>query len=269
MAETILAIDVHAHFGKWHGAKFEIGNKFMSADASVVVQRARLAHTSLTIVSPSEALTPRLGGNAISGNRNATRVIAQTHGLLQWVVVDPTKPQTYKQAEQILKLPKCVGIKIHPEEHGYRVAQHGRAIFEFAARHHAIVQSHSGERKSLPEDLVKLANAFPDVMLIISHLGNGWDDDPTHQVRAIQASKHNNVFTDTSSAKSIISNLIEWAVGEIGAGHILYGTDSPLYFAPMQRARIDKANISDQDKHLILHDNAARLFGLGQGGVEV
>ncbi len=37
----------------------------------------------------------------------------------------------------------------------------------------------------------------------------------------------------------------------------------------MQRARIDKANISDQDKHLILHDNAAQLFGLGQGEVEV
>jgi predicted TIM-barrel fold metal-dependent hydrolase len=70
------------------------------------------------------------------------------------------------------------------------------------------------------------------------------------------------LVTDTSSAKSITSNLIEWAVGEIGAEHILYGTDSPLYFAPMQRARIDNADISDRDKRLILHDNAARLFDL-------
>ena len=262
MAETILAIDVHAHFGKSRGAKFEISDKLMSGEADVVVQRARLAHTRLTIVSPLEALAPRLGGNPISGNRNAARVIAQTDGLLQWVVVDPTKPKTYEQAEQMLKLPKCVGIKIHPEEHGYQITEHGRAIFEFAAREKAIVQTHSGEEKSLPEDFVKLANDFPEVVLIISHLGHGWDDDLTHQVRAIQASKHGNMFTDTSSAKSITSNLIEWAVSEIGAEHILYGTDSPLYFAPMQRARIDKANISDQDKRLILHDNAAQLFGL-------
>lgn len=261
MAEIISAIDVHAHFGKYHGAKFEISNKFMSADAGIVAQRARLAHTWLTIVSPLEALMPR-EGDPISANRNAAQIIAQTDGLLQWVVVDPTKLRTYEQAEQILKLPKCVGIKIHPERHGYLIAEHGRVIFEFAARQHAIIQSHSGEEKSLPEDLVKLANAFPEVMLIISHLGFGWDGDPTHQVRAIQASKHNNVFTDTSSVKSITSDLIEWAVGEIGAEHILYGTDSPLYFAPMQRARIDKANINDQDKHLILHGNAAQLFGL-------
>jgi len=260
-SEKIQAIDVHAHFGKYLG-KSELVNKFMSADVNMVVQRARLAHTLLTIVSPLEALLPRLNGDPVSGNVNAARVVAETDGLLQWVVVDPTRPQTYEQAEQMLKQPKCVGIKIHPEEHGYLIAEHGRAIFEFAVKHCAIVQSHSGEEKSLPEDFVKLANDFPEVTLIISHLGCGWDDDMTHQVRAIQNSKQGNLFTDTSSAKSITSNLIEWAVGEIGAEHILYGTDSPLYFAPMQRARIDNADISDQNKRLILHDNAARLFGL-------
>ena len=258
----IQAIDVHAHFGKYDGGKCEVVNKLMSASADVVVQRARLANTRLTIVSPLEALMPRLSGAPVSANASAAQGVAETDGLLQWVVVDPTQPQTYGQAEQMLKLPKCVGIKIHPEEHGYLITEHGRAIFEFAAKHHAIVQSHSGEEKSLPADFVKLANDFSEVVLILSHLGCGWDGDLTHQVRAIQDSKHGNVFTDTSSAKSITSNLIEWAVGEIGAQHILYGTDSPLYFAPMQRARIDNADISDQDKRLILHDNAARLFGL-------
>jgi len=45
---------------------------------------------------------------------------------------------------------------------------------------------------------------------------------------------------------ALTSNLIEWAVSEVGAQHILYGTDSPLYFAPMQRARVDNADISDK-----------------------
>ena len=259
--DKLQAIDVHAHFGKYRGNKFKITNKFMSGDAKLVVRRARLARTRLTIVSPLEALLPRLEGDPVSANTSAARIVAETDGLLQWVVVDPTKEQTYRQAEAMLKLPGCVGIKIHPETHGYRIARYGRAIFEFASGHRAIVQSHSGEKNSLPLDFIKLADNFPRVRLILSHLGNGWDGDLTHQVRAIKKSRHGNVYTDTSSAKSITANLLEWAVGEIGAERILYGTDSPLYFAPMQRARVANAGISDKDKRLILRDNALNLFG--------
>jgi uncharacterized protein len=82
------------------------------------------------------------------------------------------------------------------------------------------------------------------------------------QVRAVQASRHRNVFTDTSSASSLIPNLIEWAVKEIGAERILYGTDSPLYSAAMQRARIDHAELSDAEKRMILRENAQRLLAI-------
>ena len=58
------------------------------------------------------------------------------------------------------------------------------------------------------------------------------------------------------------SRQIEWGVKEIGAERLLYGTDSPLYFAPMQRARIDNAEISDTEKKLILRENALKLFKL-------
>jgi len=259
--DTLLAIDVHAHFGQYRGSKFKITNQFMSGRAELVVRRARLARTCLTIVSPLAALLPRLGGAPVAANKSAARIVAKTDGLLQWVVVDPTKAQTYRQAEEMLKLPKCAGIKIHPEEHGYHIARYGRPIFEFASRHRAIIQSHSGEKNSLPSDFVTLANNFPRVQVIISHMGCGWDGDLTHQVRAIKQSRHGNLYTDTSSAMSITANLLEWAVEEIGAEHILYGTDSPLYFAPMQRSRVLNADISAKAKRLILRDNALKLFG--------
>lgn len=262
MSEAIQAIDVHAHFGTCAGAKYPLAGELTSGEVKVVLERAHLANTKLTIVSPLEALMPRLHGDPVAGNVHAAEVVAQTDGLMQWVVVDPREPKTFGQAAELLRRPKTAGIKIHPEEHGYPIREHGTALFEFAAEQGAVVQSHSGEQNSLPVDFVGFADDFPEVTLIISHLGCGWDDDLGHQVRAIQSSRHGNVFTDTSSAKSITSGLIEWAVREIGAERILYGTDSPLYFAPMQRARIDHADISDLDKRLILHDNAARLFGL-------
>jgi predicted TIM-barrel fold metal-dependent hydrolase len=167
----------------------------------------------------------------------------------------------------MLQLETCVGIKIHPEEHIYPITEHGPAIFEFAARHKAVVLSHSSEQNSLAADLVPFADEFPEVRLILAHIGCGWDGDYTHQVRGVQQSRHGNVFADTSSARSITPKLIEWAVREIGAERVLFGTDTPLYHSGMQRTRIDQADLSDHDKRLILRDNALRLFGLPESAL--
>jgi predicted TIM-barrel fold metal-dependent hydrolase len=58
----------------------------------------------------------------------------------------------------------------------------------------------------------------------------------------------------------MMPGLIEWSVSEIGAERILFGTDTPLYFTAMQRARIDRADISDEDKRKILLENAQGMF---------
>ena len=83
----------------------------------------------------------------------------------------------------------------------------------------------------------------------------------THQVRAIQQSRHGNVLADTSSARSITPGLIEWAVREVGIDRVLFGTDTPLYHTAIQRGRIDHADLSLDAKRKILRDNALRLFG--------
>lgn len=259
--DDVKAIDVHAHFGNFDNhADNKLVQQFMSAPPEMVIQLARMANTSFTTVSSLRAFTPRFKTDVINGNKDTAELVGKEAELLQWVVVNPLEPETYSQAERMLQLPKCVGIKIHPEEHGYPIVEHGRAIFEFAATHKAVIETHSGEQNSVPGDFVQFANSFPEVKLILSHLGCGWDGDLSHQVRAIQACKHGNIFTDTSSANSILPNIIEWAVKEIGADRILYATDSPLHFPPVYRARIDHADISDEDKRLILHDNAVALL---------
>ena len=259
---SISAIDVHGHYGVYTQVdKTELYNRMMSGDAAEVVQRGAAVNVGLTIVSPLLALLPRFQANAAVGNEEAARIVAQTPGLKQYVVIDPQRPETYAQADEMLKQPQCVGIKLHPEEHGYPIRDHAAPLFEFAAARKAIVLTHSSEQNSLCEDFVPWANRFPEVKLILAHIGCGWDNDVTHQVRAIQKSQHGNVFADTSSARSIMPNLIEWAVKEVGAERVLFGTDTPLYSTAMQRARIDHADLSDADKRLILRDNAVKLFG--------
>ena len=41
------------------------------------------------------------------------------------------------------------------------------------------------------------------------------------------------------------SRLIEWAVEQVGAERLLFGTDSPLYFAASQKARIECAEMDE------------------------
>src|SRR5262245_48445560 len=256
------AIDVHAHVGRYYRKEAPLLNDFMTADGEKVVERARRARIAWSVFSPLGALLPRFEANVVVGNQEGVEVLAQVGGLLQWVVVNPLQPASYEQAEGILKHPRCIGIKIHPEEHGYPIHEYGQRIYEFAAKHGALILTHSGEENSLPADFVPFANAFPDVKVILAHLGCGWDNDPSHQVRAILASHHNNLFVDTSSANSVMSGLVEWAVKKIGSHRILFGTDTPLYSAPMQRARIDHAEIGDDDKRAILWNNADRLLNL-------
>lgn len=261
----VQAIDVHAHYGRYCRRDAPpLQNEWLSGDAATVVSRAKAAATRLTIVSPLSGLLPRCEADAVAANEEAARVVAETDGLLQWVIVNPLQPRSFQQAAAMLSQPKCVGIKLHPEEHGYSIREHGADLFEFAATHDAVVLVHSGDENSRPIDVVPFADAHPHVRVIFAHLGNGGGaaGDPALQVRAVQAAKSEHIFVDTSSARSILPGLVEWAVSEIGAERILYGTDSPLYCAAMQRARIDHAEISDRDKRRILCENAERLLGV-------
>jgi predicted TIM-barrel fold metal-dependent hydrolase len=260
--DPILAIDVHGHYGAYTDGKSELGDWCMSADAAEVSQRAARANIELTVVSPLLGLLPRFSADAAAGNEEANRLVPQTPGLLQWVIINPLQPKTYEQADAMLKKPWCVGVKIHPEEHGYPITRYGREVFEFCAKRRTVILTHSGETASMPGDFVPFADEFPEVSLILAHIGCSSDGEPSRQVRAIQQSRHGNVYADTSSAKSVMPRLIEWAVKEVGADKVLFGTDTPLYHCAMQRARIECAEITEPQKRQILRDNARRLLKL-------
>jgi hypothetical protein len=259
MIKTIKAIDSHAHFGKYQG-KDQFQNSLMSATVGEIAQRAKACDIDISIVSAFAALLPRGKADTIKANEKMFNIQAKLGPIRYLAVINPLQPATFKQAEALLSEPGCVGVKIHPEEHGYHINVHARAIFEFAERLQVPIVSHSGDPNSMPEDFVPWAGLFSSVNLVIAHLGCGYDGNRTHQVKAIAKAKNGNLFTDTSSAQSILPGLIEWAVKEIGADKILFGSDSPCYHTAMQKTRIDYAELSDKEKEKILRDNAFKIF---------
>src|SRR5204862_400978 len=94
------AIDVHGHYGQYKStAEHVFRDSLYSGDAAEVVRRASAVNIVLTIVSPLSALLPRFRADAVAGNAEAARVVAQTPGLAQYVVIDPRRAETFAQAE--------------------------------------------------------------------------------------------------------------------------------------------------------------------------
>jgi predicted TIM-barrel fold metal-dependent hydrolase len=261
------AIDAHGHYGVYRRVDGDsLVDGFMSADAIEVRNRARACGVEWTLVSPLEGLLPRGQANSVAANENAYEQLQKVPGLLQYVIVNPLQSDTFSQARRMLQSPWCAGIKIHPEEHGYKIAEHGEKLFAFFEEIQAPVMAHSGCPNSLPVEFVPFANRHPGARLLLAHLGNGAGDHQRVdlQVRAVQAARHGNLWIDTSSARSILPGLIEWAVREVGADRLLFGSDTPLYHVAMQRARIETAEIPDSAKALILRENAWKFFNLSR-----
>jgi predicted TIM-barrel fold metal-dependent hydrolase len=258
---SLPAIDIHGHFGTNCPAGRHIIRPFGSAEPPEVVQIIRRCNIAKIIVSPMESLFPFGDADVLQGNLSAARAVAEYHELLQWVVVNPLEERSFEQAAELLKISKAVGVKIHPVAHIYDIKDRGEKIFNFAAQHDLVVLTHSGDAQSLPEDFVPFANDFPNVKLILAHLGNSPSDDRMLHAKAIEMSRHGNIYVDTSSAMNILPNVLETAVKRVGADKILFGSDTPLYFTPMQRVRIEFSDISELDKRKILRENAIRLFG--------
>lgn len=255
----IRAIDIHGHFGKFNRGANSLIDNFHSGDIQLVISRAKKAGIDLTVVSALCSLMP-YGGNVLKGNEDALKTADLHENILFWAVLNPYISESFSQVKEMISHPKCAGIKIHPVEHKYEIKDKGEKIFKFTALNKALVLTHSGDTGSFPEDFVSFANQYPEQKLILAHLGNSLDGNLTRQVLAIKNARYNNIYVDTSSMQSMGAGLIEWAVKEIGADKILFGSDTPLYFVASQKARIEYAEIPDKAKETILLKNACQLL---------
>lgn len=132
-----------------------------------------------------------------------------------------------------------------------------------AARHGIPVLQHAWSMTKIrqrsfhtdPEDVATLARRWPGVRIIMAHLtGCG--------VRGVLAVKpFANVVVDTSGAAPE-AGIVEFAVEQLGAGRVLYGSDVPIRDFGVALARITGSRIDAAAKQRILHDNARELLGL-------
>jgi len=107
--------------------------------------------------------------------------------------------------------------------------------------------------ESSPYDLVELARRHPQVQFICAHTGGDWE----RGIRIIRSTQ--NVSGDVAGFDPT-SGVVEMAVRELGAERVIYGSDAGGRSFASQLAKVMGANITDQDKELILGGNLRRML---------
>ena len=136
-------------------------------------------------------------------------------------------------------------VMVAAEKHGLVVLQHAWSMTKIRQR-----SFHTD-----PEDVATLARRYPRVRIIMAHLtGCG--------VRGVLAVKDcSNVVVDTSGAAPE-AGLVEYAVAQLGAERVLYGSDVPIRDFGVALARITGTQLDATTQRKILYDNARALLRL-------
>jgi len=181
--------------------------------------------------------------------------------LIGFIWINPHQGEkALKQIDQAIVKWGFKGIKMHPLLDSYLPDQDVvHPVMERARKYRIPVLFHCGHPPwSLPWHFSSLADRFPDVTVILGHMGHG------HIVYingAIDvAKKHDNIYLETSGMP--MHSKIKEAVKVLGADRVLYGSDMPFGHPAYEILKVRVSGISEEDLRLVLRENILRMLRL-------
>jgi len=251
------AIDMHAH------PPYDRSQTGLMLDAA---RRVGIERLILCSVGYSDTIPYPPIEEVRRGNDEVLSLIRSHPGFVYGLVyVNPNLPETRDVLGHYLQQPGFVGIKLWISCRDER----GRLdpvypVVEFAIDRNVPVLCHAFYRSGgnlpgelSPTDLAHVAACYPQAKLVMAHLGGQW-------IQGIRAVKpYPNVWTDISGSRAYMGS-VEFAVKELGADRVLYGSDAFMRSFAAMLAKVAAAEIDLSDKRRIVWDNSAALF-FGEG----
>jgi uncharacterized protein len=196
--------------------------------------------------------------------------------LIPFASVDPARgADAVARARRLADGHGIRGFKFHPNLQGffpndpsvyplYEVLQEHGMVALFHSGHTGVGAGTRGGRGvrlkfSNPMHVDDVAVDFPDLPIILAHPSFPWQDE------ALSVALHKpNVHIDLSgwSPKYFPPSLVQHA-NTLLKEKVLFGSDFPVITPDRWLADLDRTEIRDSVRPLILKDNAVRLFGLG------
>jgi predicted TIM-barrel fold metal-dependent hydrolase len=278
--------DVHTHFWTpdhqgppWTDGLGRVSKRLAAQqidDVTVESYRQQVAPAERTIVFGLQA---RASGMMVPNDMVAAfvrEVGGQTVGFMS---VDPTNHAAVDEIERCHAELGLVGIKLGPIYQGTSPLHPlTMRVFKTAERLGLPVMIHQGaifaNAGRLPDAnpllLDDVAIAFPELRIVIAHMGHPWIYETVTVMR-----RHPYVFADTSAIASrptVLANALS-AAKEYGVlGKVLFGSDSPMVEASSASTELARVvarmqeiahtPITDEELQGILHRPSFELLGI-------
>ncbi len=238
-------VDAHGHLGRWCTVPLP------AATAREMLSTLDLAGVSRLAISANAAIGPdfRRGNDQVAA---ALRAFPDRY--LAYAVVNPNYPDEVRpELERCFDQLGFHAIKLHTGLHNYPLnGEHYVPVFEFAQERRATILTHGCA------GLAEVAAKYPDVSIIIAHLGAGFDGRQPNSVLEL-ARDLPNIHFDTASSNVPFKN-VNHLVQAVGPNQVVFGSDHPWIDVRYQLGRIIWADLDLNDKLKILGRNFEGLL---------
>lgn len=201
--------------------------------------------------------------------------VAQEHPeLVPFISLDPSMGEEDAAAEvrRTVDL-EARGIKLHPAAQRYYPSDRRLwGAYEEAQARDLPIISHSGAAAggvespyARPQQFREVLQAFPDLTLVLAHLGLGCLEESLEM-----AGRYPNLFFDSSAA---VNGTVEPPpfpdeeavdlIRRLEIERVLFASDWPWFHPHRDAERVDRLPLSNEEKRLLLRENAIRVLRLG------
>lgn len=237
---TLPIIDAHTHvghFGSWA--------QVSSTGESLIAEMDQFTVERAIVFSPDNLLVH-------------DTVTKYSKRLTGYVWPNPHEPNAVSLVKQALNDWGFRGVKLHPLFNAFLPNDEiVYPIMEEAKKARVPVAIHSGHPPfSLPWSIGELAEVYPDVPIVMLHMGHG--HGVYIQAAINTAKRYDNIILETSGMP--MHTKIKEAVRTVGERRVVYGSDIPFHHTSVELQRVKIAGLTDNELRLVTHDNAQALL---------
>ncbi len=200
-------------------------------------------------------------------NRALEEIVRQNPSRFRASVrIDPRVNGSQKTLRKFLNKRSFVCVSLNPFEQAFKVNDPlAKSTYEVAERTGAPVMIESGyPLVSLPLQVAEVAKEFKKVNFIMTHSGQLLASGQSEADALFAMSDNRNLYCDTSQVilsgiGGFIKRIVDADTKE-SQNRIMFGSNSPLGELSVELMRVLKAEITQNEKSLILSENANKLF---------
>ena len=163
------------------------------------------------------------------------------------------------ELDRLVKVNKFQGLKLHPLFSAFTANDPVVYPLMDKARELSIpVFIHSGHAPfSLPWSIAQLAEVYPDVPIVMVHMGHG--HGIYIQAAIDMAMKYDNIWLETSGMP--MHTKVKEAYERVGAERIFWGSDAPFHDYGVEILRTRVSGLSEQALEQVFYSNIKKFMG--------